>query len=183
MRRDEKLLLVVEAEQAPWAALEFVGGLAARQPLTVVILQVIHLNIVAPEGRIYGELAAEAKQRLEHLARAYLGGCEHTLVRVRRGNRAQQVLAEARTQEAGMIVLTDGAPSFPERLAAAFKPWSGPLVSSFVRKMMRTAPCSVIVVPTEGSFRQTEPGGRHVRGLSLGAGVFKIGMTMKSVTD
>ena len=48
-----------------------VNAFADRPDVTVILLHVLNLNIVAPENRIYEELAQIARWHLERLAREY----------------------------------------------------------------------------------------------------------------
>ncbi len=144
--RPEKILLPIDLTQCPVEALELVGGMFKQGEVTVVLLHVVHLNIAAPENRIYEELASEAQRHLARLADQYLHPGIAKLLRVRAGNPAAEILAEAKFQRVDLIVLPARRPSFWTRLASLWKPAADLAISRLAGKIIREARCSVFML-------------------------------------
>jgi len=65
----DRILLPIDLARCPPEALHFVNRVIRRYDAEVILLYVMTLNIVAPESRVYAELAEEARQHLEKARR------------------------------------------------------------------------------------------------------------------
>jgi nucleotide-binding universal stress UspA family protein len=122
-----------------------VNGLASHPGATATLLYVVTLNIAAPEKRVYERLARDAQWYLERLARGCLRPDIATNIRVRFGKPAEEILAEAATGNADLIVL----PSYPPSL------WSSlfaPILPRVVEQVIRKAPCRVFLASPQDRF-------------------------------
>jgi len=68
----ERVLLPLDIRKCPLEIFPLVEGIARRPEVTVILLHVMHLNIVAPDNRLYREVELEARRHLERLAWHYL---------------------------------------------------------------------------------------------------------------
>ena len=66
----ERILLPLDIRRCPLEIFSVVEGFSKRPGVTLILLHVVHLNIVAPDNRVYEELALEAQGYLERLAQA-----------------------------------------------------------------------------------------------------------------
>src|ERR1035441_624672 len=94
--KPEGILFPVDVARCPLEVFELVNGLAKRPEVTVILLHVVNLNILAPENRVYEELGQEAQWYLERLANKHVHPLASTITRVRIGNPAEEILAEAK---------------------------------------------------------------------------------------
>jgi hypothetical protein len=95
-----------------------VKDLAAKRRVTIVLLHVINLNILAPEGRVYRELEREAFACLQGIADRCLTASCSTIIRIRYGSVPKEILAEANEQGAKWIVLRAPKPGFWSRVVS-----------------------------------------------------------------
>src|SRR5260221_14488456 len=95
----EKILLPIDTRKCPTEVFSLVQGMADRCDLTIILLQVINLNIMPPERRIYGELTGEAHDNLRRIAREYLPQNASIKTRVRLGKPAEAILWEAKAEK------------------------------------------------------------------------------------
>jgi nucleotide-binding universal stress UspA family protein len=150
--KPEKILFPIDVRRCPLDVFPLVNGVASRPDITVTLLYVVTLNILAPEGRIYDELATEAHWHLDRLASEYLPAATSPQTRVRVGNAAEEVLAEAKEGSADLMILPSYGPSFWRRLTALWKQPSHPAVSPRVAKITRAANCRLFIVSTRVRF-------------------------------
>ena len=145
----DRILLPLDLEQCPAEAFNLVNRIAERAQATVVLLHVVHLNIPVPENRVFDELGREARSRLTSLASKYLDPGTRMVLRVRTGQPAEQILAAAKDEGAGLLVLMGSRPRIWSRLASFCRLKTRPFLSGLARRLIREAPCSVIVLPVE----------------------------------
>ena len=157
--KPKRILLPIDVVRCPLEIFSRVNDIARHQGVTVILLHVLHLNILAPENRVYEELARAAAWYLERLARACLPASAGTIIRIRTGSPAAEILAEARAEHVDLIILPVGRPSFWKRLCAPILRWR-------VAKVIRTAPCAVLVTNVEARFNCQEAWGRQACGTS-----------------
>jgi nucleotide-binding universal stress UspA family protein len=129
------------------------NGFAQHPGATVILLHVVTLNIAAPEKRVYEELGREARWYLERLARGCLRPGVATIIRVRFGKQAEEILAEAAASNADLIILPCYRPSFWHRLFA-------PIVPRVVEQVVRETPCRVFLASAQGRFNCEKSWGR-----------------------
>lgn len=139
------ILLPIDFGKCPLEALEFVNGLASWGGTTVTLVHVVTLNILAPEPRIYDELAAEARLYLGRLAEKYLPAATEVSTRVRFGNFVEELVKQSRAEVVDLIVLSNYESSSSGRFRAIWKRKRGG-VSSSIKQIVEQANGNVIVV-------------------------------------
>ena len=167
--KPERILLPIDVAKCPVEVFEAVHGLANRPEVTVILLHVVTLNILAPENRVYEELYREAHSHLERLARLYLPPIASTLIRVRFGNPAQLILAEARAESADLIVMPACGPSLWDRLASLWKRSAGRLLCPIARQVIQQATCGVFLLTTRTRFNCRQAWGGPGRAIQRAA--------------
>jgi nucleotide-binding universal stress UspA family protein len=143
--KPERILLPLDIRKCPLEVFSVVNGLVKHPGTTVTLLHVVTLNIAVPENRIYEELGADGRWYLERLARGCLCRDVASIIRVRLGKPAEEILAEAVAWDADLIVLPTYVPSFWGRLLARILP-------DAVAQVTRKAPCRVFRVSVKGRF-------------------------------
>lgn len=149
----ERILLPLDIRKCPLEVFSVVNGLASHPGATVTLLYVVTLNIAAPEKRVYERLARDAQWYLERLARGCLRPDIATNIRVRFGKPAEEILAEAATGNADLIVLPSYPPSLWSRLFA-------PILPRVVEQVIRKAPCRVFLASPQDRFDCEDVWGR-----------------------
>jgi hypothetical protein len=124
----------------------FVNGLAAHCDMSVSLLNVITLNILAPETRLYDELAADARFHLECIAGQYLPTATSKTIHVRFGKPAEELLKQSREEPVDLVVLANDGCSFLCRLMSALKSPFNPKVSPLIERLVRERGCEAIVI-------------------------------------
>ena len=132
----KRILVPVNLEQCSGEALLFVAGLASEMLICATLLYVVELNISAPGRRVYDELCHETEGRVRSLAKLFLDG-ERPNVLVRVGTPHEEILAEAESEQAELIVM--GSPKAP-RARWQFR-------RTTVERVVRKAPCLTLVLP------------------------------------
>ncbi len=148
----EKVLLPLDVANCPVEVFEVVQGFMNTGTITLILLHVVSLRIHVPENRIYQELSRQAEQYLHRLADAYLLPFRSILTRVRIGETAQEILAEAEAEGVDVVFLPTYRPSFWDRFLTRWKPDSHPAVSPMAAKIVREAPCGVFLLPARTRF-------------------------------
>ena len=145
----QTILVPIDIKRCPLDVFELVNGFANQADVTLVLLHVLNVNIMAPDNRVYEELRQEAAGHLARLAVRYVSERVTILIRVRFGNPAKEILAEARAQRADLILLGAGQTSVWNRLFA-------PISCRTVKKVLREAGRGVFLVPvrTRGNCRE-----------------------------
>jgi nucleotide-binding universal stress UspA family protein len=164
----ERILLPLDIRRCPLEVFSVVNGLAKHSSATVILLHVVTLNIAAPENRVYEELGRDARWHLERLARGCLRPDLATIIRVRFGKPAEQILAEAAARNVDLIVLPSYVPALWDRLLAPIRP-------HVVEQVTRNARCGVFRASVQDRFDCKDVWGRSgsrsgaVSGHSAGA--------------
>ena len=143
--KTEKILFPVDLAKCPVEAFPLVNDITRNHCATVILLNVVILNILSPNNDVYDELCREAQTGLQRLVANYLHPMVETCLRVRVGNPAEEIAAEATEQRVSLIVLPLFKSSFWKRLFA-------PVVSDATEKLMRNAPCPIFALPMKASF-------------------------------
>src|SRR5579872_3787266 len=128
--KPERILLPLDIKSCPLEIFSLVEGFSKRPEVTLTLLHVVHLNIAAPDNRVDEELAIEARGYLERLARRFVHPITSTVVHIRFGRPAEEILEEARADKAELIILPTYGPSFLSRLASLWKPGACGIVSA-----------------------------------------------------
>jgi len=136
----QKILLPIDLRNCPVDAFPLVNRIANGSGANVTLLHVITLNILAPERRIYDELASEAHSALARLAQQYLPSAGSLETRVRFGNVVDEILTEAETDQSDLIIIPIHRKQELTALRAGV-----PLKSRGLERILREAGCGVCV--------------------------------------
>jgi nucleotide-binding universal stress UspA family protein len=161
--KPERILVPIDTTKCRPEVFGRVNAFADRPGVTVILLHVLNLNIVAPENRIYDELAQIARWHLERLAREYLQPAVSVLFHMRAGAVAEEIMAEAQAQGADLMILSASGgsrrkpnnPSFWKRLFATLFPGVG-------QRLAQLSPCPLLITHAETSFNCQERWGCRV---------------------
>jgi nucleotide-binding universal stress UspA family protein len=153
--KPERILLPIDLARCPPELFDLVNGIDRSPSATVILLHVVGLQVPAPDNRVYEELSRSAASRLEQLARTYLQEGTNILIRVRTGRPVEEIIAEARAEHVDLIILPAGRTSF-------FKHLFAPIAAPPVEKIVRKAPCAVLVANQvqEGPLTVSQPHSR-----------------------
>jgi nucleotide-binding universal stress UspA family protein len=158
-----RILFPIDVARCPLELFTLVNGFAQRPDVTVILLHVVNLNLAAPDTRVYAELGQEALGYLQRLANQYVHPLAATLVHIRTGPLAEQILAEAKAEGVDLIILPTSGPSVWNQLRALWQPGSTPLVGPVAAKVIRQAECGVFVVVAKARFNCRRAWGRLVK--------------------
>jgi len=150
--KPERILLPLDIRECPLEIFSLVEGFAKRPEVTLILLHVVHLNIVSPDNRVYEELALEARGYLERLAQQFVHPIASTVVRVRFGRAAEQILEEAKAENVELVLLPAYGPSFWSRLVSVWKPGACRMVSPLAEKIIRDSTCGVFIASVKTRF-------------------------------
>jgi nucleotide-binding universal stress UspA family protein len=151
--KPQRILLPLDIRKCLLEVFSVVNSLAKYPGPTVILLHVVTLIIAAPEKRVYEQLARDARWYLERLARGCLRPDVATIIRVRFGKPADEILAEAAAGNVDLIVLPSSPPSFWDRVFA-------PILPGVVERVARKAPCAVFRARVQGGFNCEDVWGR-----------------------
>jgi nucleotide-binding universal stress UspA family protein len=146
--RPETILVPLDTARYPVEVFARVNAFAQRPGVTVVLLHVVNLNLAAPDRRVDQELCREAQWHLGRLAATYVQPGPAIVTRVRMGKPAEEILAEAREQDASLIIVPAFASSWRRRRGLWGWLWAA-LCPGVVGKLIRFAQCPVLVVHAE----------------------------------
>jgi len=141
----ERILMPLDVMDWSVEVFSVANALAKPAGAAVTLLHVVTLNVAAPENRIYERLAQEANWHLERLAQGCLLPGIAATTRVRFGQPAAEILAEAADSDASLIVLASRPPSFLRRLFYH-------LVPPVVERVVREARCGVFLTTATKRF-------------------------------
>jgi nucleotide-binding universal stress UspA family protein len=174
--KPERILVPIDVTQCPLEVFDLVNGFAGRPGVTIILLNVVNLNVIAPESRVFEELCLDARRYLERLAEERLHPMASILIHVRVGKPADQILAEAKEESADLIILPTSGPSFWRRLATLWRAASNPMVSLSTEKVIREAACGVFMV-----LAKTRMNCERVWGRQAGRSLAGSGIAAKSI--
>jgi nucleotide-binding universal stress UspA family protein len=132
----KRLLVPVNLPNVSLETLLFAKKMADELPVSVTLLNVVRLNI-AFETRVYDELCVESEEALRQIATRFFGAAQDVTVSVRIGKPHEEIVAEAKSGHAELIVLASPKPSF----------WKQLLIDGTVKSVVRMAPCPTLVLP------------------------------------
>jgi nucleotide-binding universal stress UspA family protein len=133
----KRILIPVNLLNGSFDALSFAQGLADAVPIHVTLLNVVNLNVVVLEGRIYNEVCAESEAALKKLAKYFLGDDPSVRINVRAGRPHEEIVAEAEEELSELIIMASPKPSR----------WKRFLGLGTVERVVRTARCPTLVLP------------------------------------
>jgi nucleotide-binding universal stress UspA family protein len=159
--KPKRILLPLDIRKCPLEAFSVVNDLAKHPGATVILLHVVTLNIAAPDNRVFEELGREAGWYLARLARKHLHPAASTLIHVRIGKPADEILAEAKAEKVDVIILPTFGGSLWKRGASFWKRLIAPIFPGIiVEKLARNAPCALFCMYAESRFNCEERWGR-----------------------
>jgi nucleotide-binding universal stress UspA family protein len=133
----KRILIPVNLLKGSFDALQFAQGLADEVPIHLTLLNVVNLNVVQLESRIYDEVCAESEAALEKLAKHFFGDSLSVHINVRVGRPHEEIVAEAGAESSELIIMAGPKPSRWKRL----------LGLGTIERVVRSAPCPTLVLP------------------------------------
>src|ERR1700690_4156687 len=91
----KRILIPVNLPNGSLDALQFAQGLADAVPIHVTLLNVVNLNVVRLEGRIYNVVCAAVEPALRKLTKHFFGDSPSVRIHVRVGQPHEEIVAEA----------------------------------------------------------------------------------------
>ncbi len=140
-----QILLPINIAKCPLEVFPYVNELPFDQGTTVTLLHVASPTLI--EGVSMGGDAVAAEKNLAGLAGKFINPGLSTRLSVRKGNAAQEILAEARRSKADLIVLTSH-----EELQHS----KSRLQSKTLETVLASAPCKVALLPVRSRFNCEE---------------------------
>jgi len=133
----KRILIPVNPLKGSFDALQFAQGLADEVPIHVTLLNVVNLNVVKLEYRIFNEVLAESEAGLKKLAKHFFGDSPSVRINVRMGRPHEEIVAEAEAELSELIIMASPKPSR----------WKRFLGLGTVERVVRNAPCPTLVLP------------------------------------
>ena len=159
--KPQRILVPIDIARCPLEVFDRVNAFAGRPGVTVILLHVVTLNIAAPDNRLFEGLGREVGWHLERLARKHVHPNASTLIHVRIGKPADEILAEAKAENVDLIVLPTFGGSLWKRGVSFWKRLVAPIFPGvIVEKLARNAPCTLFFMHAESRFNCEERWGR-----------------------
>jgi nucleotide-binding universal stress UspA family protein len=133
----KRILIPVNLLKGSFDELQFAQGLANEVPIHVTLLNVVNLNVVRLESRIYNEVCAESEAALKKLAKHFFGDSPSVRINVRVGQPHEEIVAEADAELSELIIMASPKPSR----------WKRFLGLGTVERVVRNARCPTLVLP------------------------------------
>jgi len=142
VKSPDTILLPLDVHKCPLEVFSYVNQFANHHT-TVILLHVVNLSEVPPDGRVFDELSCAAEKDLKRLSERFLNRQLCIRHQVRFGKPANEILSEASESKADLIALTTyGSGSF----------WKHPFHRRTVKKVIRSAPCDVMLLHVRTRF-------------------------------
>jgi len=132
----KRVLLPINLPNNSVDTLLFASEMAGELPVCLTLLNVVGLNI-AFQTRVYDELCMESEEALRRIGARFFGPAHDVSVSVRVGRPHEEIVAEAESCRAELILLSSPKPS----------PWKRLLSEGTVKGVIRMAPCPTLVLP------------------------------------
>jgi nucleotide-binding universal stress UspA family protein len=146
MKPPDTILLPIDTRNCPLEAFSYINQFASHHR-TVILLHVVNLNVVPPDGRVFDDLSRAAEKNLLRLSERFLDRRFFVRHQIRFGRPAVEILKEAREFNVDLITLTcHGTNSL----------WRHPFGSRTVGKVLRSAPCDVMLLYVRTQFNCDE---------------------------
>ncbi|HVA78786.1 MAG TPA: universal stress protein [Candidatus Binataceae bacterium] len=143
----DKILCPVDFDQNSLLALKLAIDLARERKATLYLLHVVPLPPGPEVALPFGKMEADARARLETIARENVGGRLRYEVDIMMGDPGLEVLQVAKRLPASLIVMaTHGR-----------KGLSHLLLGSVAERVIREAPCPVLTVKPNKPAKKTPP--------------------------
>ena len=162
----KRILVPVDTSRYYPVVFDRVNALGTSSDVTVVLLHVLTLNIAAPENGVYERLAQEAYWHLEQMARQFLRPDIATVLRVRFGEPVEQILAEAEAQKADLLIVPVAHRPERKRWSSLGERLLGQWSGGTSQRLVRRAPCPVLIVPSAPSLDSQEHPGIQAHDIS-----------------
>jgi nucleotide-binding universal stress UspA family protein len=107
----KRILIPVNLLNGSFDVLQFAQGLAAAVPIHATLLNVVNLNVVKLEYRIFNEVLAESEAGLKKLAKHFFGNSPSVRINVRMGRPHEEIVAEAEAELSELIIMASPEPS------------------------------------------------------------------------
>jgi len=133
----KRILIPVKLPDGPLDALQFAQGLAGEVPIHLTLLNVVDLNIVRLENRVYRGVCTENEAALKKLAKDFFGDDPLVSVNVRVGRPPEEIVAEAEAELSELIIMVSPQPSR----------WKQLFGLDTVERVVRNARCPTLVLP------------------------------------
>jgi nucleotide-binding universal stress UspA family protein len=144
----DTILLPLDVHKCPLEAFSYINQIAGLTT-TVILLHVVNLNVVSPDGRIFDELACVAEKDLARLSKKFLSQLLNVRHQVRFGRPADEILGVAVESGVDLIVLTSHGNN-------AF--WKRTFHPRIVEKVLRSARCDMMLLHVKTYFDCQEDG-------------------------
>jgi len=131
------ILIPVNLLKGSFDELQFAHGLANEVPIHVTLLNVVNLNVVQLESRVYDEVCAENEAALKKLTKHFFRESPAVRVNVRVGRPHQEIAAEAEAELSELIIMASPKPSR----------WKRFLGLGTIERVVRNTPCPTLVLP------------------------------------
>ncbi len=142
MKPPDTILLPLDVHKCPLEAFSYINQFAEHRT-TIILLHVVNLNVLPPDGRVFDELCCEAEKDLQRLSQKFLDPRLRVRHEVRFGRPAEGILEQAKESNADLVVMTThGNSSF----------WKHPFHPRTVEKVLRLAPCDVMLLHVRTRF-------------------------------
>ena len=136
------ILLPLDVHKCSLEAFSYINQFAEHRT-TVILLHVINLNVLPPDGRVFDELCRAAEKDLQRLSQKFLDPRLCLRHEVRFGKPADGIVDEARKSNVDLIALTTyGNSSF----------WQRPFHPQIVQKVLRSVDCDVMLLHVRTRF-------------------------------
>ena len=133
----KRILVPVNLPKSSFNSLLFAQGLANEVPIHLTLLNVVNLNVIRLERRIYNEACAESEAALKKLAKLFFGDSPSVRINVRVGRPHEEILAEADAELSELIIMASPKPAC----------WKRILSLGTVERVVRNARCPTLVLP------------------------------------
>jgi nucleotide-binding universal stress UspA family protein len=159
--KPKRILVPIDIARCPLEVFTRVNAFAGRPGVTVILLHVVTVKIAEADNRLFEELGREAGWHLERLARKHVHPDASTLIHVRIGKPADEILAEAKAENVDLIILPTFGGSLWKRGASFWKRLVAPIFPGMiVEKLARNAPCALLIMHAESRFNCEQSWGR-----------------------
>jgi nucleotide-binding universal stress UspA family protein len=140
------ILLPLDVHKCPLEVFSYVNQFAEHHT-KVILLHVVNLSVVPPDGRVFDELSCAAGKDLKRLSERFLDPRLCISHQVRFGKPANEILSEASESKADLIALTTYR-------NGSF--WKDPLRPRIIERVIRSASCDLMLLHVRTRFNCEE---------------------------
>lgn len=143
-----RILLPLALEHCALDGFHWANRLARHASVRVVLLHVVTLKIAPLDNRIYDELGQDAWWRMQKLSE-YLHPTISRELRVRMGDVAEEIIAEAKGGESQFVVLTSRRSGRAARRVAVWRSQPVRRLHNLGLNLAAETDCSVVILPAK----------------------------------